>query len=166
MTTQTKDLLSLIRVQQSILNRNRYWSVAFLVAALYIGSPHRLLAQGGDLGQVYYAERTTLRLRDQFRDDPLWKSLSDSDREILEHFGINAASKLFRHISSLEKSLIEAGVAIHDPLLSEGTLLADSAPARNRSSALLASMDQLSRSLFLKYGSGIFSSLNKKNHSH
>ena len=108
------------------------------------------------------SELQDISLEERFKNDSLWKSLPDTERDLLKHFGLNAASRLYHYTKGLESLLSEAGVIAGKALPSQKRLSVD-LPRRNPTvSLLLVGMDNLSQTLYGIYGIKTLLILNEK----
>lgn len=165
MIKQSKRSRAQLHKHYSMNSRCGLWHVALLVALLDIGQPHALIAKDGNPDHTRDSNTTISsesKVRDRFKDDSFWKSLTNTEKKILEHFGVNAASMLYRYVRALEATLIEAGVTIGAPLPIEASLLEGQPISRATHSAMLNCMDHTSRALIAKTGSRVLLTLNAK----
>ncbi|QVL53447.1 MAG: CHAT domain-containing protein [Cyanobium sp. M30B3] len=160
------------KVQQALFRKLRVMAgrgmtsscIALSATLLSLGLPQGLLAQTSTTQSQPQEGNTATaeKIGDRFGNDPFWRSLSDQEKEVLERFGINAASSLYRYAYGLEALLIELGITISSPLPDEDSLLSRSSSPSHQNSALLASMDQTSLALITIYKQATWSALNAK----
>ncbi len=139
-------------------------SLSLLTALAPIGWTNALHAQGtnGDAQITNNQSTTTLKPSERYKNEAFWQSISGEDKEILDHFGINAAAKLYRYAKELEALLIELGVKIEKPLPQETDILRTKAAVQPEATDPPAEMNQISKLLITKYGFRIHSILNSK----
>ena len=139
-------------------------SLALLTALAPFGWANALHAQRANSdAQITNSQSTTApKPSERYKNETFWKSISDSDREILDHFGINAAAKLYRYAHGLQTLLIKLGASIDKPLPQETDIRKENAAGQAEASGLPAEMNQPSKPLITKLGFPIHSILNSQ----
>lgn len=108
------------------------------------------------------SELQDISLEERFKNDLLWRSLPDTERELLKHFGLNAASSLYHYTKGLDSLLSEAGGIARKALPNQKKLSVDLPRQNPTVSQLLTGMDNLSQTLYGLYGVKTLLTLNEK----
>ncbi len=139
-------------------------SLALLVTLSQLSWPTELHAQSADNNAAITGKQSNSPTKpsERYKNELFWQSISKVDREILDQFGINAASILYRYANKLEAALIELGSEIENPLPTKIDILKQAEPAPIKTTDLPAEMDQTSVTLIRRFGFGILSTLNSK----